>query len=519
MRVVALFRVSTEAQANEGASLDAQERLYRERAEQSGWITVGEFRGCESASGAASERAVLQRVLACIQAERPDAVYVHEQSRLTRGDELEVAVLLRELREQRVKVLIGGAVRDLASVDERFMVGIQGLVDRAESERIRERSDRGKREKALRGKKNSGPAPFGYRNPPVGHPQRGTLQVVPDEADVVRRVFAWASEGHSTRVIADRLNTEGVPTRRGSRWGKSSVKRLLENPAYIGTHVTSAWVPIRPGSRTFRFEPDNPRAIKVEHAHEPIVSSTLWEAVHGRPKPVTHREPRLLTGMLHIEGQPASGEFSHDERYYRARRAGSGRPWLRAGPTERTVWAALVRAVMKPEMVLALCEEARGSRDRDKIRTEIRRQEHAASKLERRLGGLTDMRADGEIDQPTYAEKRGQIERDTDEINARIDRLRKELAALDPDYARRVLTAVRVFAGGIEKMTGEQQRSVLHSVVRKADVSVEPTGSLPERGESGRFIGGQQEKWSIRSVTFDMVPPLVGGTRHSDTTC
>ena len=30
MRVVALFRVSTEKQASEGASLDAQERLYRE---------------------------------------------------------------------------------------------------------------------------------------------------------------------------------------------------------------------------------------------------------------------------------------------------------------------------------------------------------------------------------------------------------------------------------------------------------------------------------------------------------
>jgi DNA invertase Pin-like site-specific DNA recombinase len=51
MRVVALFRVSTEKQATDGASLDAQERAYRAMADRSGWTTVQEFKGCESASG------------------------------------------------------------------------------------------------------------------------------------------------------------------------------------------------------------------------------------------------------------------------------------------------------------------------------------------------------------------------------------------------------------------------------------------------------------------------------------
>src|ERR1044071_6048288 len=53
MRVVAMFRVSTERQANEGASLDAQQRTFREMAKRSGWKVVGEFRGSESATQAA----------------------------------------------------------------------------------------------------------------------------------------------------------------------------------------------------------------------------------------------------------------------------------------------------------------------------------------------------------------------------------------------------------------------------------------------------------------------------------
>src|SRR5688572_12989199 len=131
MKVVGMFRVSTERQANEGASLDAQERRFRELAKQNGWTVVAEFRGCESATQVATERQVLQEVLKCIRREEPDALAIHEMSRLTRGDELEVAMLMRELKERRIKIIVNGVVRDLASIDDRFMVGIQSLVDRA----------------------------------------------------------------------------------------------------------------------------------------------------------------------------------------------------------------------------------------------------------------------------------------------------------------------------------------------------------------------------------------------------
>src|SRR4051812_18067563 len=181
MRVVSLYRVSSEKQETEGSSLDSQQRVYRELATENGWTTVGEFRGCESATGAAQDRRVLQQVLHCIREHAPDAVYVHEQSRLTRGDQLEVAMLMRELQERKVKILVQGLVRDLSSIDERFMVGIQSLVDRAESERIKERMGRGKRERAKQGRKTGGPAPIGYINPAPREPGRGTLQVVPEE--------------------------------------------------------------------------------------------------------------------------------------------------------------------------------------------------------------------------------------------------------------------------------------------------------------------------------------------------
>jgi hypothetical protein len=95
--------VSTQAQENEGASLAAQERRYRELAALSGWVTVAELKGQESATKAAGERLVLQRLLSLLRLEPVDAIWVYEQSRLTRADELEVALLKRELRERQVQ--------------------------------------------------------------------------------------------------------------------------------------------------------------------------------------------------------------------------------------------------------------------------------------------------------------------------------------------------------------------------------------------------------------------------------
>src|SRR5690348_14175213 len=105
LRVVAMFRVSTDSQANHGASLDAQARQFDDLAKLRGWIGCDRIRGCESATKAGSEREVLQATMQAIRRHEADAVWVLEASRLTRGDELEVALLHRELRERGCKVI------------------------------------------------------------------------------------------------------------------------------------------------------------------------------------------------------------------------------------------------------------------------------------------------------------------------------------------------------------------------------------------------------------------------------
>lgn len=504
MRVLAMFRVSTETQANEGASLDAQQRRYRELAKSHGWITVAEFKGCESATQASKERRVLQQILTCIQEQEPDAIYVHEQSRLTRGDELEVALLLRELKERGLKIIINGVIRDLNSIDERFMVGIQSLVDRTESERIKERHLRGKREKAKQGKKNSGFAPYGYYNPAHRNPNRGTLQIVEEEAFVVRRVFDYAVKGLSNREISRRLNSAGIPAPRGNKWGKTTIHNILNNLAYIGIHASNVWV-AESGSRTFRLNLSNPNAIIVENAHEAIVSREVWDAVQSRPKPLRTGKPNMLTGMLYVNGVPFSGNSNHGQSFYCNQKPGY--PWLPTDSTNEIIWDAFVYLARQPKFVAAMIQEAQEQRKTDVLASEIEVYSAQITRYNNRLERLVDMRADGDISKAVFLRKTGETKDQLDRAENELRRLRAELASTDSSMAERVVKAVQTLIVGKNKLILEQKKKILQTIVKKIEVTAERTKHHQRRNHLGQLQSSTGPKWMIKDVFLKLAVP------------
>ncbi len=514
MRVIALFRVSTEKQASEGASLDAQERAYRVMADRNGWTTVQEFRGSESASGASSDRRVLQQVLACIRETEPDAIWVYEQSRLTRGDELEVAGLLRELREREIKILVNGVVRDLGSIDERFMVGIQSLVDRAESERIKERMHRGKRERAKQGKKNSGPAAFGYLNPFKGMPGHGTLQVVEEQARAVRFIFEKRLEGHGEKAIAKMLNERGVKPPRSGQWGGTTIRRILQNPLYIGTQASNVWVAER-GTRSFRLDLNNKSAILIPDAHPAIIDRATWDAIHGLPKQPRAAVPRMLTGLLHINGHMAGGDSDCRKRFYSTANHGRGLPWLEVKQVEDAVWDAFASLTTGPEFVERLMRQASNAHEQEIVAREIEHLEEQIRKTEKRLDNLLDMRANQEIDRETYATKSQKERQARDRHRADLVEQRSKAVVVDATLAQRVVRSVQTVLAGRTRLTGEQKRAILRSVVKRIDIDAAKSGAKFTRDSDGRINGSGGPAWRIERVTI-RVAVGVEGTPHGE---
>src|SRR5262249_53195839 len=107
-------------------------------------------------------------------------------------------------------------------------------------------------------------APYGYRYVPKyegGGQARSEL--LPDEARVVRQVFAWV--GHDRLTIGEvcrRLTHAGEVTRTGKTvWDRSVVWGILKNPAYQGTAAfgKTRQGPLRPRLRAQRNRPVQPR--------------------------------------------------------------------------------------------------------------------------------------------------------------------------------------------------------------------------------------------------------------------
>ena len=159
--VVGLFRVSTEAQEKEGYSLAAQQTAYQRDCRAFGWQSLTTFQGQESGSSLDLRRTI-HELIEYLRAHQPDAIWVIEQSRLTRGDELDVALLIRELRETGTKVVIErGSVIDPSDLEGAFLFRLKALMDRREWEVIAARNKRGKDEKAKQGLLVSGRPAYG----------------------------------------------------------------------------------------------------------------------------------------------------------------------------------------------------------------------------------------------------------------------------------------------------------------------------------------------------------------------
>jgi hypothetical protein len=73
---------------------------------------------------------------------------------------------------------------------------------------------------------------YGYRT------KNDQLVICPAEAEVVKQIFGWRSEGTSLRTISYRLQQLGIKAPRGGLiWGPETLRKLLENEKYSGNVI------------------------------------------------------------------------------------------------------------------------------------------------------------------------------------------------------------------------------------------------------------------------------------------
>ena len=94
--------------------------------------------------------------------------------------------------------------------------------------------------------------------------------VVPEEAEIIRKVFNDYVNGKGLLTIAKELNAMGVRTHRGNKIENRTVEYWLNNPVYIGK---TRWNPDGKLSRNYTAD----TAIITDGPHEPIIDMETWE--------------------------------------------------------------------------------------------------------------------------------------------------------------------------------------------------------------------------------------------------
>lgn len=253
-RVALYTRVSTEDQAKEGFSLDAQLDRLRLYAKAQAWTIAGEYVD-EGHSGRTTRRPAYQKMLA--ERDDWDTLLVLKMDRIHRNSRNFMAMMDSLTKEDKGFASVTESL-DTSTAMGRFVMDIIQRIAQLESEQIGERVFVGMEQKAKTSGGSLGkPAPFGYRYGPGA-----VLQVVQEEAPFVRGMFERFRDGAGKQAIADWLNQEGVATRRKTQWTVWNVTHVLQNHTYAGALPWTEQLQIG--------------------AHEAIVDPELFNAVQER---------------------------------------------------------------------------------------------------------------------------------------------------------------------------------------------------------------------------------------------
>ena len=315
MKAALYARVSSEKQ-DVDLSISAQLKALREYAARNGHEVIKEYVD-EAESGKTTARPAFREMIsAARRSQKPFAlILVWKYSRFARSREDSI-VFKTMLRKNGIRVVSISEPAEDTPTGKLLEAMIESL-DEFYSANLGEEVTRGMRESASRGFYISAQPPFGYRKVKVndGGKERPKLDIEPNQARIVTRIFNEIFEGNGLIEVAKQLNREGTAGPRGKGWMKTTIHKILTNEVYTGTLV---W-----GRASIHGLP----VIRVDNAWPAIIDKSTFDQaqillkdrapVSLHPKRVASRY--LLSGLARcghcgkaLVGQDAkSGQFTY----------------------------------------------------------------------------------------------------------------------------------------------------------------------------------------------------------------
>lgn len=267
LRVAAYARVSTDSD-EQLESLKAQREHYENYIKSNPeWEFAGLYYD-EGISGTKKEkRPELLRMIRDCENGQIDFIITKSISRFARNT-TDCLELVRKLLNIGIFIYFEKENLNTGDMEGELMLSILSGFAAEESASISQNMTWSISKKFQNGSFIIGSPPYGYAN------VNGEMVIVPEEAEVVKRIFSECLSGKGGSVIAKGLNRDKIPARRGNHWSTGTVIDMLRNEKYKGDALfQKTYTDSNYNRRPNKGEKDQ---FYCKNHHEPIVSKEVF---------------------------------------------------------------------------------------------------------------------------------------------------------------------------------------------------------------------------------------------------
>ncbi|MGC5326954.1 recombinase family protein [Brevibacillus sp. SYSU BS000544] len=257
-------RVSTERQAEEGYSLEAQHDILMDVLERKG-LDLYRVYSDPGVSGGSFKRPGVQQMITDLKAGRFEAVLIHKLDRLSRnlGDLYTFIDLINKLNVRLIIAAQGSEEIDTRSPMGKAFLFFSGIWAQIYLENLREETLKGLTKRAQSGERHMSRPALGYS---FDNDEKKNLILNEDEAKLIREVYKQYIDGKGLNSIAQYMNSFSRG-KEGGIWDSKYIRIILTNYTYLGKN---------------HFKPKHwgeEKRIITEGDHPPIITEKEFNTV------------------------------------------------------------------------------------------------------------------------------------------------------------------------------------------------------------------------------------------------
>ena len=223
---IGYIRVSTEQQATEGVSLDAQRAKIEAWCTHNGYELAHVYVDAGISGKSMDKRPGLQDALKSLK--KGMALVSYSLSRLARSTKDAISIGETVAKRKADMVSLSEQI-DTTTAAGRMMFQMLAVLAEFERNLTAERTTSALQHKKATGQKYTNITPYGFEA------IDGRLVQVLAETEVVAEIQAARSSGNTLQSIADNLNGRGIPTKTGKQWAPATIHLLLKRSSLVNS--------------------------------------------------------------------------------------------------------------------------------------------------------------------------------------------------------------------------------------------------------------------------------------------